>query len=641
MGLDVQPNPNNATKESFAETALRLGGKSADEASRTGKIDMADDQVEDMFAAKYQTSASPIHRAVWQRKVPIEQFGFPSTPMEKSIEAAMQQSVSLVKRRRQDGTLFNEQRKISDETLQELSKTGYWGMLIPREYGGLGSSFRDFTRLLTRMAAADPTVAGLASVHGCIGAVDPVRTFGNAEQKQRFLPSLADGSRLSGFALTEPGAGSDLTALRTTAVLRGDQYVVNGEKLFITNVTTGRTVGLVCLIDNKPAVLVVDLPEEENESFQLKKYGLYALKHTYNQGMLFKDFEVPADNLLQPAAGDGLTVAYHGLNLGRVSLCASAAGIMRMMLTNMLPWAAYRKTYGESIDRRELVRRRIGEMAGYIVACDALADWCANLLDLGFRGEMECIIAKIFGSEVQKTAAIELFMKTHGGRSFLHGHLFGDNVHEFLAPCIYEGEGEMLGMAFFKSLVKSHGKEFFEPIGRILFDAKIKAPNLANPRHAWMLRKPMAAYAKWWVGMKMMGRSKQDLSALPSSLSQHASAACNFLCDQGLEISTVMRTHQLKLADRQCSMTDLSQRLQDAVVILVTSLYGSKQKDPLTQQACEVLCAQLSRGLTGKRASNRDWRRVTELGGAIADNGWGELEGIEAQEILMKYPQST
>ena len=87
----------------------------------------------------------------------------------------------------------------------------------------------------------------------------------------------------------------------------------------------------------------------------------------------------------------------------------------------------------------------MGEMAGYIVACDALTDWCANLLDLGYRGEMECIIAKIFGSEVQKTAAIELFMKTHGGRSFLHGHMFGDNVHEFLAPCIYEGEGEMPG----------------------------------------------------------------------------------------------------------------------------------------------------------------------------------------------------
>ncbi len=655
MSLDVQPNldPHTAewstqpsqlrslqsvaATESFAETALRLGGKSADEASRTGKIDTADDQVEEMFAAQYQTSASPIHRAVWQRRVPLEQFGFQATPMEDAINTAMNRGVALVNRRQREGQLLDEYNKISEESLAELATTGYWGLLIPEEYGGLGSSFLDFTRLLTRMAAADPTVAGLASVHGCIGAVDPVRTFGNAEQKQRFLPSLANGERLSGFALTEPGAGSDLTALRTTAVLQGDHYLVNGEKLFITNVTTGRTVGLVCLIDHKPAVLVVDLPESENESFQLKKYGLYALKHTYNRGIVFRDFHVPAENLLVPAAGDGLTVAYHGLNLGRVSLCANAAGTMRMMLANMLPWAAYRETYGEAIDRRELVRRRVGQMAGYIVACDALADWCANLIDLGFRGEMECIIAKIFGSEVQKTAAIELFMKTHGGRSFLQGHLFGDNVHEFLAPCIYEGEGEMLGMAFFKSLVKGHGKEFFEPIGRVLFEAGIKSPNPANPRHAWMLRKPLAAYAKWWVGMRMLGSAKPKLDGMPPVLRRYATGACEFLSDQGLEISAAMRTHQLKLADRQCSMIDLSQRLQDAVVILVTSLYGAKQSDPLTQGACEVICGQLWRGLQGARATSRDWRRVTELGGAIADDGWNELRGIEPREIMMRY----
>ena len=96
---------------------------------------------------------------------------------------------------------------------------------------------------------------------------------------------------------------------------------------------------------------------------------------------------------------------------------------------------------------------------------------------------MECIVAKIFGSEAQKEAAIELFMKTHGGRAFLHGHLFGDNVHEYLAPCIYEGEGEMLGMAFFKSLVKQHGVQFFEPIGKALQASGIKKPNLLNPAH--------------------------------------------------------------------------------------------------------------------------------------------------------------
>jgi alkylation response protein AidB-like acyl-CoA dehydrogenase len=656
MSLDVQPNlephvspvdPSQAsgnaprttryTSESFAETALRLGGKSADEAARTGKIDTADDQVEEMFAPQYQTAASPIHRAVWQRRVPVELFGFQATSMEDCINTAMNRSMSLIQRRQRAGRLLDEAGKVSEETLAELAATGYWGLLIPKQYGGLGSSFVDFTRLLTRMASVDPTVAGLASVHGCIGAVDPVRTFGSEDQKSRFLPSLANGRRLSGFALTEPGAGSDLTALRTTAVLQGDHYVVNGEKLFITNVTTGRTVGLVCLIDQRPAVLVVDLPAAEDDSFQLKKYGLYALKHTYNRGILFRNFQVPAENLLQPAAGDGLTVAYHGLNLGRVSLCANAAGTMRMMLANMLPWAAYRQTYGEAIERRELVRRRLGEMAGYIVACDALADWCSNLIDLGFRGEMECIIAKIFGSEVQKTAAIELFMKTHGGRSFLHGHLFGDNVHEFLAPCIYEGEGEMLGMAFFKSLVKSHGKEYFEPIGRVLYEAGIKSPNLANPRHAWMLRRPLAAYAKWWVGMRMLGRARGQLQGLPFSLRRYASYACEFLSDQGLEISAAMRTHQLKLADRQCSMIDLSRRLQDAVVILVTSLYGAKQTDPITRMACEVVCSQLWRNLQGQRSNNRDWRRITELGAMLAENSWSELAGVEPQPIMMEY----
>src|SRR5690606_33372679 len=121
------------------------------------------------------------------------------------------------------------------------------------------------------------------------------------------LPKLASGERLSAFALTEPCAGSDLTALRTRAERVGDEYVVNGEKLFITNVVPGRTIGLVCLIEDRPAVLIIDLPESENEHFQLKKYGLYALKHTYNQGIIFKDFRVPAENLLQPIRGDGLT----------------------------------------------------------------------------------------------------------------------------------------------------------------------------------------------------------------------------------------------------------------------------------------------------------------------------------------------
>ncbi|MBV8315786.1 MAG: acyl-CoA dehydrogenase, partial [Planctomycetaceae bacterium] len=463
------------------------------------------------------------------------------------------------------------------------------------------------------------------------------RTFGTPEQKRRLLPRLASGERLSAFALTEPCAGSDLTALRTTAEPDGDDYLVNGEKLFITNAVPGRTIGLVCLVEGKPAVLIVDLPDREDEHFRLVSYGLYALRRTNNNGLRFRDFRVPKGNLLRPTRGDGLTIAYHGLNLGRVALCATAAGTMRVMLANTLPWARFRKTYGATIATRELVRRRIGRLAALIVGCDALVAWCSGLLDQGYRGEMECIVAKIFGSEAQKEAAIELFMKTHGGRAFLHGHLFGDNVHEYLAPCIYEGEGEMLGMGFFKSLIKEHGRAFFEPIGRALQAAGLRAPNPLNPAHAWALRKVLAPYASWWVGQRLAGWTRPHLPGLPAPLDEHARFAAELLQHGRLEISDVMRKHQLRLADRQCRMAELSQRLQDLVVIVTTCLWAADQDSPVVYAAADVLCLDLRRRLTGGRPSDGYFRTVTKLGETIEAGGFEAIAGIEPEEILMPY----
>jgi alkylation response protein AidB-like acyl-CoA dehydrogenase len=488
------------------------------------------------------------------------------------------------------------------------------------------------------MATVDATVAGLASVHGCIGAVDPLRTFGSPEQKQKYLPLLASGKRLSAFALTEPCAGSDLTALRTRAVLDGNDYVVNGEKLFITNAIPGRTIGLVCLIGEKPSVLIVDLPDTENEHFHLVKYGLYALKHTHNNGLVFRDFRVPRENLLEPVRGDGLTIAYHGLNRGRVALCANAAGTMRIMLASILPWARFRRTYGAAIETRELVRRRVGRLAGLIVGCDALTEWCAWLLDEGYRGEMECIVAKIFGSESQKEAAIEILMKTHGGRAFLHGHIFGNEIHEFLAPCIYEGEGEMLGMAFLKSLIKEHGKQFFEPIGLKLQSTGMKQFSPVNPMHLWKLREALAPYIKWRARQQFSG-GRVQLPKLPKNLHAYAEFAAHGLHKSRLWIDSVMTKYQLKLADRQCAMSELSQRIQDLVVMLTTSLYAGKQDDEVVRAAADVLCQDLRRRLTGARPTGQYFRTVTKLGETIAEGKFKSIAGVDVPEILMSYEQ--
>jgi acyl-CoA dehydrogenase len=623
-------------KQSFAEAALRMGGKTDEEARRLGAVDKADEQVETLFAPQYQTAHSPVHRAIWDGAVPLELFAPPALAASHPSDVVMQRAFDITRRRRAEHTLFNAERKLSADTIAELAAAGYWGLLIDPRYGGSGAPFARFAPFLARLAMIDATTSAMASVHGCIGAVDPLRTFGNAAQKARLLPILASGEKISAFALTEPGAGSDLTALRTTAVDRGDHFEVNGEKLFITNAVPGRLIGLVVLLAGKPAVLIAELPEE-NEHFQIVRYGLYALKHAYNQGLVFKGFRVPKENLLVPPTGDGLTIAYHGLNLGRLALCAAASGTMRVFLANLLPWAAFRRTYGQPIATRELVKRRIGRLTALIAGCDALVAWGAWLIDQGYRGELECIIAKIFGSEAEKEAAIELFMKTHGGRSFLHGHLFGDNVHEYLAPCIYEGEGEMLGMAFFKSLVKEHGKRFFEPIGKALQAHHIQRFSPKNPAHLWKLRRELGAYARWSLGRRFIGRDRQAVPGMDARLAQHVAFAQDTCQRHAKEVSAAMSKYQLKLADRQCRMAELSQRVQDAVVILVTAMWAhGKQKETFTA-AADVLCQDLRRKLTGERPTDAYFRAVDRLADLVIGGGFADLSEVQAEEILMRY----
>jgi alkylation response protein AidB-like acyl-CoA dehydrogenase len=625
--------------QSFAEAALRLGGKTDEEVRRTGAMDKADEQVETLFEARHRTSNSPAHRAVWDGKVPLELFAAPPLPAAAPCDAAMQRSLEVVRRRLEAHTIYDEHGKVSGATLEELAGAGYWGMLIAPEFGGQGAPFARYARFHTQMSVLDGMIAGMSSVHGCIGAVDPLRSFGTPEQKQRFLPRLASGQTLSAFALTEPCAGSDLTALRTTAVEAGDDLEITGEKLFITNAVPGRTIGLVVMLKGQPAVVIAELPPQENEQFQLVRYGLHALRRGHNNGLRFNRFRVPRGNLLKPPRGNGLTIAYHGLNLGRVVVCASASATMRILLASILPWAEFRHTYGQKIATRELVKRRIARLAGLIAGSDALVAWCSWLIDEGYRGELECIVAKIFGSEALKEAAVELTMKTHGGRSFLHGHPFGDNVHEYLAPCIYEGEGEMLGLAFFKSLAKEHGRQFFEPIGKALTAKKIdpRKFNPLNPMHGWALRKELGAYARWKLGQAFAGRDRQQVPGLDPKLQAHVDFALETFGRLRKDVSSTMVKHQVKLADRQCRMTELSQRVQDTMVLLVTALWARQQKNQAAVAAADVLCQDLRRKLTGERPSDRYFRDVAELADVILAGGFEALTGVTPAEILMRY----
>src|SRR5262249_33926803 len=152
------------------------------------------------------------------------------------------------------------------------------------------------------------------------------------------------------------------------------------------------------------------------------------------------------------------------------------------------------------------------------------------------------------------------------------------------------GEGEMLGLAFFKSLVKEHGRRFFEPIGKALQQNGIRAFNPAIPTHAWALRKELAGYGRWVIGQKLNGKEKVDLPKMDPRLAEHLHSALGRSRRFPTEISGTMRKHQLKLADRQCRMAELSQRVQDVVVLTVTAFWGQRQADETTRAAADFLC---------------------------------------------------
>ena len=177
-------------KASFAETALKLGGKSDDEARRTGAIDTADDQVETAVRQAVSDGQQPgPPRRVGSRAAgrAVREPARRTTPPD--VQRVMDDSLDRGAQARQGRhATWTTNKKVPQNVLDDLGEAGYWGLLVDKQYGGSGSPFASFAAFLTQMAMVDPTVAGLASVHGCIGAVDPVRTFGNAEQKQRFLP---------------------------------------------------------------------------------------------------------------------------------------------------------------------------------------------------------------------------------------------------------------------------------------------------------------------------------------------------------------------------------------------------------------------------------------------------------------------
>ncbi|MGQ0523860.1 MAG: acyl-CoA dehydrogenase family protein [Betaproteobacteria bacterium] len=342
------------------------------------------------------------------------------------------------------------------ELADRIAALGLYGATISPQYGGLGLTATLYTQIIERIAAVWMSLCGLFNSH--LIAAAAVERFGTAEQKQRLLPRLASGSLRAGIALTEPGCGTDLQAVRTRAVRAGEHYVVNGTKMWITNSVEGDA--LAVLVKTDPAAEPAHrgmslLFVEKAMGFRASKLKKLGYRGIDTGEVSFRDVKVPADNLIGSDEGRGLQQILAGLELGRINVGARGVGLARACLEEALAYAQQRVTFGKPIAEHQAIQLKLADMATRVEAARLLVESAARAYDTGARCDMEAGMAKLYATEAAVENSMEA-MRILGA----YGYSPEYNIERYYrdAPLLAIGEGtnEMQRIIIARQLVKRH-----------------------------------------------------------------------------------------------------------------------------------------------------------------------------------------
>ena len=318
-----------------------------------------------------------------------------------------------------DAAAIERDGQIPDKVVRGLMELGAFGMKIGTEYGGVGLSQVHYNKALTLVGSVHPALAALLSAHQSIGVSQPIAMFGTEEQKRTWLPRCT--GEISAFLLTEPDVGSDPARLHTTATADGDDYVLNGTKLWTTN---GVIANLLVVMAHVPKseghrggvtafVVEADTPGivvENRNAFM----GLRGIENGFTR---LTNVRVPAGNRIGEE-GDGLRIALSTLNAGRLSLPASCAGTMKWCLKCAREWSRERVQWGRPIGEHEAVAGKVAFMAATVYGVDAMLELASELADAGGTDiRIEAALVKLYGSEMAWLIADEL-VQIRGGRGF-------------------------------------------------------------------------------------------------------------------------------------------------------------------------------------------------------------------------------
>lgn len=344
--------------------------------------------------------------------------------------------------------------------IERMKKLGIYGLAIPEEYGGNPVSMPCFVLVTEELSRGWMSLAGAMGSHTVVAKL--LVHYGTEEQKRRYLPQMATGAMRATMALTEPGGGSDLQAMRTVARKDGDTYVVNGSKTWITNSRRAGLIALMCKTDPEasPAhkgisILLAEHGPGLTVSRDLPKLGY---KGVESCELAFDDYRVPADALLGGVEGKGFAQMMKGLETGRLQVAARALGVGRAALEDSLAYAQERESFGKPIWQHQSVGNYLADMATQLTAARQLTLYAAREADAGRRVDMEAGMAKLFASETGMQIALNA-VRIHGG----YGYSTEFDVERYFrdAPLMIVGEGtnEIQRNVIAGQLVKRGGLE--------------------------------------------------------------------------------------------------------------------------------------------------------------------------------------
>lgn len=343
------------------------------------------------------------------------------------------------------------------ELVDQMAEMGLFGMTVPEEFGGLGVDVLTFSMVFEELAKGWMSLTGPIGSHSMLTRA--IVQHGTDQQKQEWLPDLATGKKRGGLALTEPGGGSDVAGIKTSAVKVGEQYVINGTKQFITNGHNGDVFLLLAKTDtnaNPPHSGISAFIAEKGPGFEvgrdLEKLGYRGID---TSELVFSDYQVSADRLVGLDEGQGFYQVMDALETGRINVASRALGVAQAAFEHAIKYAQQRETFGRPISSRQTIQNMLANMATKIHAARLMTHDAADRKSRGERVDTEAGMAKMYASEICAEVAMDA-MRIHGG----YGYVKDSPVERYYrdAPLMIIGEGtnEIQRLIISKNLLKEY-----------------------------------------------------------------------------------------------------------------------------------------------------------------------------------------